>query len=268
MRLAGLGQRTPSFAELMRGRIRSAALWLAACSVHAPLVAQPTAGPLAASELLFEINATGRSTTPADAAVMSMTFSAAGRTTEEARGAAEALSNRLVEIGRRFGAERVTGGSGMSRVGFISEPPPDGAVPPGVFIGEEGPNAAGANQRLGHGSLQLRLPEPSRAAELRNALESASALNVTTAYLVSDERAARQAALSDALGQARREASEFARVHGMRVVRMTRFSESPDRQLELMRMMTMRMIGAGATGNRAEVETSVWVQVSFALAPQ
>ena len=218
--------------------------------------------PLAANEVLFEVGVVGTARSQADTIFVNLMFSAGGRTSLEARSAAEALCERLVEIGRRFGAERAEGaGMPFGELGFVSEPPP----PPD---GEAGAGEAGADRRWGHGSLRLRLRDASRFAEMRAALEEAGALNIVgPIYQLADDSAARRRARADAMSRAREEADQFARSQDMRVARLLRFSEASDNQAEAMRTF-MAQFGGGIAGGTSEVETRLPVQVAFALAPQ
>lgn len=229
------------------------------------VAAQPaSAAALAANEVLFEVNVVGRAQTPADSALVTLTFSATGRTSEQARSAAEAMCQRLAEIARRFGAERTEVGRGPSAVGFISEPPPT-VEEPVSFIGNE--MVVQDNQRWGHGMLRLRLADPRRLAELRTALEGAGALNINSVYSIADDIGPRRDARSHAMTLARAEANQFAQAQGMRVARLLRFTEATDREGEMMRVF-MSQFGGRGTGATSQVETAVAAQVSFALAPQ
>ena len=72
----------------------------------------------------------------------------------------------------------------------------------------------------------------------------------------------------DALAKARAEAEQFARTQNMRVARLLRFSEAGDDGEALRYMMERMTGGAGTIGAAPQVETTLSVEVAFALAPQ
>ena len=246
MRLAGL-----------IGALAQAAIWIDGA---APSHAQTTAtAPLAANEVLFEVNVVGKARTPADFAIANVNYRASGNSPDSARRNAEDLERRLLDGARQFGAERQESANPFGIVPFANE----------ITIiqggSEEGVSVRPDTPFWGFGGFTLRLGGTGRFQDLRRAMETAGALNVNGPInVLVDDQEARRRARNDALQRARAEAEQFASAQGMRVVRMLRFSESSDNSAAMMQSM-MRIAGSSAASG-SDVETLVSAQVAFALA--
>jgi uncharacterized protein YggE len=242
-----------------------AALALGATAAPGQETARPAPvpiAPLAANEMLLELNVAGEISVPADRIVVTMFYTARGETSAAARTAAEAIGRRLEEAGRGFGAELVPTAMGQGPVTLAA------ALAGGSD--EIGVTPASPNGSLfaANGSMRLRIADASRFPQLRAALEAAGAFNILgPLYLLNDESEAHRAARLDALAKARSEAESFARAQHMRVVRLVRFSEGDDTSAAGLRLMMSQFAGGSFSDSRA-VKVSVSVQAAFVLASQ
>jgi hypothetical protein len=224
--------------------------------------ARPAAAAVAVGEVLFEIEVTGRAHSPADRAVLMVTFSAWGDSAASARTAGQAMRDRLVAIARGFDAHPIAGPNTVGLPGAFGF----GGDSVTILSGEEGGSRADG-RFAAMGAAQLRLGSPQRAAELKTALEQAGVTMATgPVYLLDDESEARRRARDDALTDARDEADRFARSQGMRVARLVSFSESSGETFAWQALLSQ---WAGQSPSASgQVETSLTARVAFALVPQ
>lgn len=230
---------------------------------EAGAAAQPVStAPLAAREVLLEIDADGSVRTPADQIFLTAQIQTSGVTSAEARAALAALEARVVAAARAAGVapDDVAEARQDNAIGFVGNQ----AAATAMIQGDEARQTA-------RKSLEVRVRDPSSIERLRAALEAAGATQVSDPiYTLADDSAARQAARAQGLTRARADADAFARSLGMRVGRIVRVSERPTVEtasLMMMQAMMRRMFGRGG-GPSPEVETQVHIAVDFALVPQ
>ena len=243
--------------------MRLVAAAVATALAAAGVSAQPVStAPLSRSELLLEIDAVGTSRATADRIFSLIQLNATGSTAAEARAALAALRQRVIAAARSAGAA----------ADDIRTVHPRG---PFGFTGNEAVEmtVAMAGQpevRRESETLELRITDISDFERIRSAIEAAGAQSVTDPlHALTDAAAARRAARDDGIRRARADAEAYARLLGMRVVRVVRVSErttGESASIEFMEAMVRRFQMEGSP--EPELETKVQVSVDFALAPQ
>ena len=282
----------------MRKTMWGAAAALALVSTPAAAGTPVSTQPLAAGEVLLEVNALGVTLTPADEATVRVQLSSTGATEAEARREHAALVRRLTQVARSAGAAAadidvgpvtvedlfdfdslsievpdIPSGSGDDSMQLQDDAPPPPIVrvpvpvPPGQIESEA------AERKVARATMVVRLRDPSRAAALFEALGSVQGASALTPpeYRLTDDRAARRAARADAIASARADAEAYASALGMRVVRIVRVSERLGIDLlglGVSEWPQLQEIGMRFMIRDAEVQTFVAVGVDFALAPQ
>jgi uncharacterized protein len=179
-----------------------------------------------------------------------------------ARAANRILADKVVAAARAGGVEagdiRII--APRNRIGFVGNE----AYEMTVALGGE------ARPRVYSSTVEIRLRNPARFAELQRGLEAAGATDVPDPmYSLTDDTSARRAAKAQAIASAREEADAYARTLGMRVSRVVRVSERASSYVydaETMQEM-FRAVTGSASANDSEVETVVRIAVDYALAP-
>lgn len=231
----------------------------------APVGAQAGPAPLAANEVLLQIQAVGEAVTPADRVSFNAVLQTSGKDVASARAANEAKFEETMVAVRKAGAPqlvRVLGNAGsMGIVGneemtVFAPEAGDGQVapPPGKTV---------------RNMISVNGADPKAAGAIRDALEASGATYVQGPnYTLERSAAAQQAARMDAIAKAREEAESYAAALGMRIVRMIRFSNTGERD----NLMDMQQMFRSMAGNAADpmdrVRTAVTVRVDYALAPE
>ena len=225
--------------------------------------AQPVStAPLAARELLLEIDAVGAVRTPADRVVLTIELQATAATAAAARFDLAAREERLIAAAIAGGAER----------GDIEEARRDGLA--GLYANETlaqmAAQQAGQDQQTARRTLEVAIRDRSAIERIRSALEAAGGNVAGPSYLLTDDAAPRQAARAQALARARADADAYAAALGMRVGRIVRVSERATIETASADMVQtmMRRFNGTTGGPDPEIETSVRVAVDFALLPR
>jgi hypothetical protein len=256
----------------MRALIAAAALAAFPLAASASGADAPaTVPPLAPGEVLLEVNGLGVVRTPATLAIVTGTVTASGPTLAEARRRLQSEVDRFTGAARAAGVSpadiRVIPGASSAtslRVFDVEAPPPPGesAVPsPPEYHVES--------------LVVVRLRNLERASDLQDLLtpEGESMLRSTGSlrYELIDDSAARRAARTQAIANARASAEDYAAAVGMRIGRMIRVTERAG--LDFAAMMVTEIEAAQQLGERsaaqeAQVETRAIVGVDFALVPR
>jgi len=239
--------------------------------------AQPAA-PLAAGEVLLEVNATGTATSRADLATFTLMIEAQAPSEAEARGRAEAEAARLVAAAR---AEGVPAGDitrqAIRVISVTTTPEVEAAMrdleAAANEVAEPGspPIAHAPPQPVATGRVEVRVRDVARVAAVREVLERNGAANgAEPVYTLTDPRPARDQARRRAIAAARAEADAYAAALGLRVVRIVRVTERVG--ADLLALMTggadeMRRLMGGGDGRTGEVTTALALGIDFVLAP-
>lgn len=255
--------------------MRLAKLILAAAAVAAPgvpgaaaaqraLVATP---PMAAGEVLLEVDAVGTSVAAADRARIQLSFTSRAATPQASRAAVEALVRQATDAARA---------AGVAPADIL---PPRASGPALGFVGNEAPEAyelaaqaaqIGERVHVATRRLDILVRDPARAEHVRDALERGGVENVSgPIYELSDDRAARREARVGAIADARSRAEDFAAAAGLRVGRIVRISERLPSDFggwAVLAAMVER--SPQSRSGTMSVETQAHVSVDFALAPQ
>ncbi|HEY0114094.1 MAG TPA: SIMPL domain-containing protein [Allosphingosinicella sp.] len=226
--------------------------------------------PLAANEVLLEVNASGIETSRADLATITFRLSGHGSTEAAARADHDAAVRRVREAAGAAGVAtadiEVNPASGASAayatlrdaLNVETRPAGDGTAP----------------QEEMSSSVEIRLRDMARLDELTRALEAAGAQAIgRPSFTVRDDSAARRAARTSALARARADAEAYAASLNMRVARIVRVTERGG--MDFMGLV----MGAMSGGSQLqifermerpgpEVPSLVMIGVDFALAPR
>lgn len=253
--------------------MRLVALGLALALVAVPAAAQAQA-PLAPGEVLLELGSIGTATVPADLATLTAHVGGRGDTEAAARAEVDARYRRVIAAARQAGvpAAAITEGprsqiADVRTFDAMEMPPPSGGAaappppppPPSHFASR---------------SAVVRVTDLARVDAIGAALAAAAETepgNAMPVYSLTDSRAARQAARTQALAAVRADAEAYAASLGMRVARIVRVSERTGVGLlpHLLGDPTLprRLFGPGENRN-PNVTVVVVVGVDFALAPR
>jgi uncharacterized protein YggE len=248
--------------------VRLAILALALVSIPALAFGQPVAtAPLAANEVLLEIQATGKTESTPNLARFSIPLVARGVTMAQARGNNDVLAQRATAAARDLGiaAEDIQIGRPGGAMGFIGN---EAFTPP---IEGEGPPSTPAPQRgFDLRIIEIVVRDPSRSEQLSSALEQAGVSSVPPpSYELANDSDARRSALQDALSKARADAENVAAAMNMRVARIVRVSERAGQSDMASNVeAAMRQAYGLNASNRSVAATEVRINVDFALAPR
>jgi uncharacterized protein YggE len=242
------------------------AFGIALPAAAAPAQAPVSVAPLAAREVLLEVDAVGKVSNPADVATVTIPVSLSRPSASEARKAAAAQAERIVAALRAAGvasADMRAYEPSHRRFGFAGNEAMEAPGEVGAALADIQPKAASR-------TIEVRLRDPATFDRLREAAEVAGAGNVAgPVYTLSDEAPARAAAKADAIAKARQQADAYARTLNMRVGRILRVSErgSPNVfSVQQMQGWMQEMMGKSGPDD-GRVETTVTVSVDFALVP-
>lgn len=266
----------------MRLVVLGLSLALAGSAPIALAVAQPvTTQPLAAGEVLLEINALGAVSRRADSATLAVSITGAGDTEAAARVATEA---KIREARAALRALGVADADIRIRPVTTSPSPP---MSPGYEMNavaydmnavaeenmavpmEEVPPPAAS----GHASAEIIVRNVDRAMAVQRALLDQGIHSAGTGiiYALADPGAARREARAQAMQKARADAEAYAASLNMRVVRIVRVTERIG--LDMMALVAtepqtlMQMFGrSGMMG--PDIQTMVVAGVDFVLAPR
>ena len=252
MRLAGLIAAALAGAALLGGAT--------------PATAQPVStAPLAANEVLLELDATGTDRRSPDLARFQVQLMARADTGAAASAEIESQTARISAALRSAGVaagdiRQVRG----FRMGFVGN----------EMTGDYEMPARTADQlnhlvNMSSRSLEIVVRDVTAVERVRTALRQAGAGQVTgPLFELSDDAAARGAARSAALSHARADAEAYAAALGMRVGRVVRIDARPGAETASAAMIAAMTHMQRAGADEAEVETEVRLGVDFALAPR
>ena len=240
------------------------ALFLVLGLAQATAQAPATAPIVASGEIPLEVAAKGVSAMPADKASMVLNLTCSAETSAEAkklvRDRADGLVRELVAAGVPRANISV---DDFRRTGFVGNE---------VLVAAM--NAAQANapkpKRSAYLAITVTFTDFALLARVRDLLDQKDAVSLESPlYELSDSRAARRAAIADAVRKAREDADAYAASLGMRVSRLTEirdqsaqaspFGDSAEVFEKMMRQQT---------ASKDKVETDVRVAVGFVLAPR
>ncbi|HYI46919.1 MAG TPA: SIMPL domain-containing protein [Allosphingosinicella sp.] len=249
-----------------------------------------TTQPLAAGEVLVEINAMGSISTRADSASLSASLSGSGDTEAAARTATEAQARELRTMLRAFGIADAD-----IRVRPITTGTSPAPAPAEMGYGDMNAVTADMNMAMtmdegntayamedvppppaayGQTTVEIVVRNMDRVPAVQRALMERGVFSLGfrgTTYALADSGAARRAARAQAMQQARADAESYAAALNMRVVRIVRITERiglDGLSLFVSEASSMTRLFASQVFSGPEVLTMAVVGVDFALAPR
>ncbi|HST37845.1 MAG TPA: SIMPL domain-containing protein [Allosphingosinicella sp.] len=256
----------------MRLVISGLALALAVPALAGDAIAQAVStAPLAANEVLLEVNSTGSVTTRADLVTLQVQVNVNGATVEEARRSAEAQVRGITQAARAAGIAATDIEAG--EINAVATEMPDMMMANDTMMDM---NSAAPAEDVGMttvamamATVQLKLRNVARLEALTAAIQQAGAPPPSTAYALANPAAPRGEARSRAFAQARADAEAYAAALGMRVARVVRVTERGGMDFFSM-MMNEGAMRRAMNGQQEgpDVETMMTLGVDFALAPR
>lgn len=261
--------------------VAAAALALA---VAVPAAASPVGTqPLAADEVLLEVNEIGSAVSRADLATFRIAVTGSGATGAEARRAAEGAIARLAAAARDAGIAAAD----FSRSPVIVDTPPAPGDPEVEAAVRDLERAAAAVEAAAGSASEPARPEPHSSASimvtilvrnidrvpaLQHALRGGEDSYISEpTYSLTDSRRARQEARRQAIAAARADAEDYAAALGLRVVRIVRVTERVGTDVIGMMMSDsteMRRLLSMNEGQGGDITTAVALGMDFVLAPR
>jgi len=230
-----------------------------AASAQGPIVSVP----LAAGEVLLELNSTGRAVARADSAEVSVAIGVTGDDERAVRRDYEEIVARITAAARAAGAEIEVSDLIMYDGTDMMENAVDY---------ELNATTAVAVGSTGSASADIRVRNLARLDPMLRSIEATGAQVSGTTYRVADDSGARRQARDNAIARARADADAYAASLNLRVARIVRVTERTG--FDFMDMF------AGAAGSNAmmqelatagqdpDVETYSRIGVDFILAPR
>lgn len=241
-----------------------AAVALLAAAPFAATPAFAAAGPvslpqLAPGEVLLEVNAAARVTSPASSAILTVSLNGRGPTAADARAELRREVERVTAASRAAGAAAAD----VREVGMRSGNTFDGGMGTGS-----------GNRFWANTQVEIRLRNASAAPGLYRMLNPAmEGLPQAIFYEVEDDSAPRRQARDLALRNARTDAESYAAAANMRIVRVLRVTERLG--LDTLGMAITEsntalrtMMDWSRTTSRPEVQTYSILGVDYVLAPR
>lgn len=259
----------------MRLVITGLALALAIPALGGDAIAQAVStAPLAANEVLLEINATGSVTTRADLVTLQASVNASGSTPEEARRNAEAQIRRITQAARAAGI--ATGDIEVGEINTVANNdmammnaamPDDAMMDANMAAPIE--DMSMPSSAMATAAVTLKLRNVARLDALSNALQQAEIYAPSQVYSLANPAGPRGDARSRALAQARADAEAYAAALGLRVARVVRVTERGGMDFFSM-MMNEGAMRRQMNGQQdgPDIETMMTLGVDFALAPR
>lgn len=220
---------------------------------------------IATGEIPLEVAAKGTSIFAADKATMVLNLRCNAATSAEAkklvRERADNLSRELIAAG--VPARNITIDEATARIGFVGNE----AIQSAMEAAQQGDAKPKRSSSL---AVTVTFTDMSLLRRVQGLLDQKDAVTLESpAYELSDNRAARRAAIADAIQKARADADAYAASLGMRVARLIRVRDQ-DAQASpfgdygelVQRFVQQRSASSG------KVETDVRISVEFALAPR
>jgi uncharacterized protein YggE len=246
--------------------LAGAALLFVAAIAPATASAQ-AAGAVSPGGIELHLMATGESVNHADYVTFYVPISTTGENASAARSANSAAIAALTSALVSRGVDRaaITLLPASTRFGFVGNAaydPDIPQVPPG--------SAAAMKRKSAFSTLQIRLSDPALFRRVQDALdEQNQAMIGAPSCSLKDDRAAKNAAISDALAKARQDAEAYAAPLGLRVDRITSVSNFGDANSAIpdANFLTRMMFGV-PEDSADSVTTSAQVLVDFVLVPR
>ena len=241
-----------------------------AAEVQAPVSVQP----LAAGEVLLEVNALGTVSSRADRATMTVSVSGSGATEAEARAATQAAIRDVRTALRRLGvaetdirAMPVTTSVMASTMDMMDANMTMDAM-------DNAASEAGmvTSSASGQAQVEIVIRNVDRVPAVQEALMERGIYAAVPLYVLTDDSGPRRQARAQALAKAQADAEAYAASLNMRVVRVVRVSERLGLDMLGLFASEMQSLGqifaTGAMMRGPEVQTFVTVGVDYALAPR
>lgn len=222
--------------------------------------------PLAAGEMLLELNSMGSATVRADSAEIAVQISLYGTDERDLRRQYDRIVSRLRTAARDAGGE-VEVGELMSSSDMAAYNVVDVDINATVDS-----NVLGDTGSSGAASAMIRLRDLSRIEALTRTLAGIEGVYSDSTFRASDLTGVRRQARDNAIAAARAEAESYAASMGMRVARIARVTERVE--IDFMAMMmgdpsvANLAMAAAAQGSDPNVPAHVRVGVDFSLAPR
>lgn len=235
---------------------------------HAAAAGPVSTHPLAANEVLLEVQATGTATAPADQAIFTVSVAGSGADMDTANAALEAQVAALTQrLGRLGVAPGDIGPPDIRTMGFVGNTADTMAAAAIEAAGDVDMEEASAQANR---TLAVTVRSLDRLDQVRQAITAGGAVTISSeAYRLEDDEAARRQARRRAIVQARATAEDLADAIGMRVGRLVRASERAAPEGDMVQAYrAMLSMMAGATSSDRDVEIDLPMSFDFALVPR
>lgn len=236
---------------------------------HAAAAGPVSTHPLAANEVLLEVQATGTATAPADQAIFTVSVAGSGADMDAANAALEAQVAALTQrLGRLGVAPGDIGPPDIRTMGFVGTTTDTMAAAAAIeAAGDVDMEEASAQANR---TLAVTVRSLDRLDQVRQAITAGGAVTISSeAYRLEDDEAARRQARRRAIVQARATAEDLADAMGMRVGRLVRASERAAPEGDMVQAYrAMLSMMAGATSSDRDVEIDLPMSFDFALVPR
>ena len=220
--------------------------------------------PLAAGEVLLELNSMGSATGRADSAEVIVQIALQGSDEADLRRKYDRVVARL-----RAAARDTRGEIEVQELSSYSDMMMMNAADANMAAFDV--VEAGQSEHSGSSAATIRLRDLSRIEALTRTLEGIEGVYSDVRYSASDMSAVRRQARDSAIASARAEADSYAASMGLRVARIARVTERVE--VDFMAMMMgdpaiQNLAMSGAPGSDPNVPAYVRVGVDFILAPR
>lgn len=223
--------------------------------------------PLAAGEMLLELNSTGSAMGRADSAEVTVNMTISGEDERDLRRQYDRIVSRLRTAARDSSGE-IQVGELVSHDDMMMTQNTVDLDMNSTIVNSPTEMMSGHS---GSASAVIRIRDLSRIDALARTLEGIEGIYSETAYRASDLSAVRRQARDNAIAAARSEADSYAASLGMRVSRIARVTERLE--VDFMAMMmgdpsVANLAMSGAPGSDPNIPAYVRVGVDFILAPR
>jgi uncharacterized protein YggE len=224
----------------------------------------PNRSAISSGEIPLEVAAKGVSVAPADKATIVLNLTCSAETSAEARKLVKDRADGLVRELVSAGVPAVDiSVDGSSRIGFVGNEAIEAAM-------NAGQPSAAKPKRSAYQAITVTFTNFALLARVQELLDHKDAVTLESPlYEISDARAARRAAIADAVRKARDDADAYAASLGMRVSRLTEIRDQSSQASPLgdysdvfEKMMQQKTVSKG------KVETDIRVAVGFTLTPR
>lgn len=221
---------------------------------------------LAPGEVSLEVASKGNSTRRADKATILLSIRCSGDTPAEARAAAKMTSENLRRELQKLGvpAKSILIEEPTARAGFIGN-----EAVADMLVNVPGAGAAAKPKSTASLQMRIDLAGLSVLPRLRDLLErEPNPVTLTPSYTLNDPRPARNAAIEDAVRNARADADAYAASLGMRVARVVAIRDQSTQPMFIPDYEEMMSRFTQTAGAAEEVQTNVRAIVEFAIVPR